>query len=378
MAAEAGAGAPQRFLSLDALRGFAAIAVALYHYHPAFLPGAYLAVDFFFALSGFVLVNSYRHRFEAGLTAWHFIRIRMIRMYPLHLAGVAIGVCFAMQRVIRHAPDHMKLAEFLSALLLNPLMLPSPLSTSLFPLNFPAWSLFFEMLSNIAMALILIRLRLRTLLTIALAAAVVLVVVASMVPGAAGVERVAKSGLEGGADWVTFQIGLARVAFSFTVGMVLAMLPVAVMRGQSVWALPCCALLLILLGLPVGGETRLAYDLGVVCIASPLLIYVCSRFEPPRLFARVAHVVGDISFPLYATHGTLAMLFRSVETKAHLVAGALAPVYLGAALALGWVCYRWVDKPARRFLGRQGGVMTPSALSKAPDGVVSSPLTVTR
>jgi peptidoglycan/LPS O-acetylase OafA/YrhL len=341
-----------RFLTLDALRGFAAMAVALFHYHKPFMPGGYLAVDFFFALSGFVLVHSYAHRFEQGLTPSRFIRMRFIRLYPLHLVGVAIGMFFALQRVLRHVPGHMGPGEVIAAILLNPLMLPSPLSQELFPLNDPAWSLFFEMLSNIAMAVALIRLRLRGLLLVAAGAGAALLLAASLTAYQPDSLGIAKSAVDGGNMWASFHIGLCRTAFSFSLGMALARMPTAAIRPARAWALPFCLALLALLALGVGADIRLAYDLAVVFIASPLLILAGSRFEPGRLFAPAARFVGDVSFALYATHLPVAMAFLGLERRLHTPEGALAPLFLATALALAAACNRWVDKPARRSLSR--------------------------
>src|SRR5215510_8290030 len=85
-----------RFLVLDGLRGVAAFAVILDHVSSttlrAWLPGRYLAVDFFFVLSGFVLAHAYSARLACGMTAAGFMKIRLIRLYPLYLLGLALGL----------------------------------------------------------------------------------------------------------------------------------------------------------------------------------------------------------------------------------------------------------------------------------------------
>ena len=76
------------FLELDAMRGVAAICVMLYHYSPFLsaskvLPSAYLAVDMFFLLSGFIIAHAYRARLLAGMSLGKFAVVRIIRLYPL-------------------------------------------------------------------------------------------------------------------------------------------------------------------------------------------------------------------------------------------------------------------------------------------------------
>src|SRR5262245_14845562 len=83
-----------RLETLDAMRGVAAIVVVTFHLG-SLLPGAttegYLAVDFFFALSGYVLARTYDARLEHGMESLDFIRRRIIRLYPLYLIGFSLG-----------------------------------------------------------------------------------------------------------------------------------------------------------------------------------------------------------------------------------------------------------------------------------------------
>lgn len=69
---------PGRYVTLDALRGVAALLVVWYHYNLNIgglgLRFGYLAVDLFFILSGFVLAKSYDPRFQAGRTSLGFSR----------------------------------------------------------------------------------------------------------------------------------------------------------------------------------------------------------------------------------------------------------------------------------------------------------------
>ena len=87
------------FITLDGLRGVAALAVATRHApflwqagHPTgFLYESYLSVDFFFVLSGFVLAYAYDERFRTGMSARQFMSARLIRLYPLYLFAFLIS-----------------------------------------------------------------------------------------------------------------------------------------------------------------------------------------------------------------------------------------------------------------------------------------------
>src|SRR3954453_14099780 len=85
------------FHSLDAARGVAAIAVVVYHSHLLFgaqwFQSGFLAVDFFFGLSGFVIAHAYGSRLTTGrMTTREFMRARFIRLYPLYLLALALIV----------------------------------------------------------------------------------------------------------------------------------------------------------------------------------------------------------------------------------------------------------------------------------------------
>ena len=147
-----------RFLLLDALRGIAAVLVARFHV-PVFLqevlhfPNAYMAVDLFFCLSGFVIAFSYEQRLREHLSAKNFFIARLIRLYPLYILGSIIGIpnMLGRFRFLPHASH--SLWELALALAPAPFMLPNLLSLRVtdqtFPLDLPAWSLFFELVANI-------------------------------------------------------------------------------------------------------------------------------------------------------------------------------------------------------------------------------------
>jgi len=86
----------ERLHGLDALRGIAALVVLAFHIgliyglEPIFLNG-WLAVDFFFALSGYVLARTYEGRLHKTIGAWQFSKKRFFRFWPVVLFGGAIG-----------------------------------------------------------------------------------------------------------------------------------------------------------------------------------------------------------------------------------------------------------------------------------------------
>lgn len=203
-----------RYVTLDGMRGLAAIAVALFHFDIFLMPHGYVAVDFFFVLSGFVLYRSYLPKFREGLGVGRFMLQRFARLYPLFLLGLMLGLAVALQQIWTTAPHAPSSGDLATTMLFNGLMLPSPAGLPYYPLNVPSWSLFFEIVANLALIVLIFRLP-----RVALAAICVIAAV-GMVPiildnGSGNI----------GALWGEHGIALMRTAFSFTLGVIIAMLP---------------------------------------------------------------------------------------------------------------------------------------------------------
>src|ERR1700722_5480026 len=161
----------QHFEVLDGLRGSAAFLIVIFHVFNysfgfrgpfALVHHAYLAVDFFFALSGFVVAYAYDDRWTR-MSVLQFFRIRLIRLHPLVLVGATLGLLGYLFDPFSKATNHTNAPMLLLAYITSLLLLPSPpvggRHNETQALNGPAWSLMQEYLGNIAYALILHRLR---------------------------------------------------------------------------------------------------------------------------------------------------------------------------------------------------------------------------
>src|SRR5262249_10538174 len=139
-------------------------------------PLAFLAVDLFFVLSGFVLSLNYDRRLAEGMTGVAFMRLRMIRLLPLLVVGTlaAVVASSVMQS------GQLRSGEAAVSSVLAILAIPTPPVTQslvLFPLNPPFWSLFFELwIANLMFALLWNRLRGATLWSVIAIGAVGLLV----------------------------------------------------------------------------------------------------------------------------------------------------------------------------------------------------------
>ncbi len=136
----------QHFHILDGLRGIAALAVVVFHFMEWIIPDftqnfighGFLAVDFFFCLSGFVIAYAYDKRLpQMGIRA--FFTSRLIRLHPLVIIGTLLGLLglfldpFA-DHASAHSPGNIALI-FVCALLMIPLPVMEERFFNLFSLN---------------------------------------------------------------------------------------------------------------------------------------------------------------------------------------------------------------------------------------------------
>ena len=366
---------------LDGLRGVAALMVIVYHVFECFdwtpLPHGYLAVDFFFVLSGFVIGYAYDSRWKDGLTIGHFFKRRLIRLHPMVVIGAILGaICFIVQGSVRWDGTHVSTGWVMVAMLLSMFMLPLYPGTAadvrgngeMFPLNGPSWSLFFEYIGNILYALLLRRLPTRwlTLLTVISGSCLIYIAVHD------GYLGVGWSMVDNGL-WT----GLVRMLFPYTIGMLMARVFQPVKRVSGVFWI--CGLLIFLVGcLPlVFGDLQPwqngLYDALCVIAVFPCLVWLgASQLSVSTLTRHVSHNLGELSYPLYAVHYPLMYLFYAhIGFDGNLVpiskmsdVWPVAIILPVACIMLAWLCWRFYDRPLRRYL-MKASMITQHKASKA-------------
>lgn len=366
------------FEALDGLRGVAALLVVFHHVFEGFafaeavngvgdgvigvLNHGYLAVDFFFLLSGFVISYAYDSRWGCGLSPGGFFCRRLVRLHPMVVLASVVGIAaFLAQGGVRWDGSAVPVSWVMLALLATMLMVPalpgSPAEVrgngEMFPLNGPAWSLFFEYVGNVVYALVVRRLPTRALAVVALALGVALVWMA--------VGDVAQMGMFGVGwtlDGLNFWCGLVRMLFPYTFGMLLArrFRPVRV-RGAFVIVSAVMASLFAVPCLPQSGGVNWNGVFEAVCIVVvfPVLLWLGASERPvgPRRSA-LYRLLGDVSYPLYIVHYPLFYLFYAwlVRSGTYSLAGALwqSAAVVGGSLVLAWLALRFYDVPVRRWL----------------------------
>ncbi|RYD98536.1 MAG: acyltransferase [Sphingomonadales bacterium] len=334
-----------RLHTIDGMRGIAALFVMIGHISaflmPFGLPRYWLAVDLFFLISGYVLGRVYEPRFREGMTAKAFMLARYIRLYPLYLVAILLAI-FGEGITLLMGMGKFGAGDFTVTALTGAVMLPSPTwrtSDLLFPLNFPAWSLFFELVVNLVFVLAWRRLSAPILWAIVLACGI-------------GVAVAMLSGeVNGGTAWSKFWWGFPRVGFSFFLGVLMQRWPRAPDTISAKAWIPLLALVAIFLVDPPHG---LWFDALMVLVGFPLIVWFGAGIAPRTIIALA--ILGDISFGVYVLHVPILALFWKVILFRGLTPLSMTP-WIGFVLALvvcaaAYALNRHYDIPARRWLGR--------------------------
>lgn len=331
----------KNYETLNAMRGVAAVSVVLYHavnlLHIQIFPRGYLAVDLFFMLSGFVIAHAYDNRIAGGLGWREFAKIRIIRFYPLYLAGILLGTVRELALILTHNHYAFTTAQLGIAIATALLFLPFPTKErnyNLFSMNIPSWSLMYELLINVAYAMLFHKLSNRALsIIIALSGSALVALIFRF--GSANLGALSTDAIG----------GIARTIFSFSAGLLIYRLNI---RTREVPA----ALLLIVLTLCFMAPEFFGYyyDLLFILILSPALVITGASTEPSPAALKTFIYLGVISFPIYAVHRPLLELGAAAATLAHLP----GPV-VGAACIIGLLILcpfldRWYDRPFRTVL----------------------------
>ncbi len=334
---------------LDALRGVAAFFVLWFHVFEAFCTSAidqrfnhaYLAVDFFFILSGYVIGYAYDDRWGRSMaclgsaagglkasvgggaaaggkvfTMWEFFKRRLRRLHPMVIVGAVLGVItFFIQGGVQWDGTKTALPMVAVAFVLTICMIPAIPGTGpeirgngeMFPLNGPTWSLFFEYIGNILYALVIHRLSTRVLAA--------LVAVSGTALAAFAMGNLSGSG-HIGVGWslldYNFLGGMLRMLFSYSAGLLISRVFTPCKIKGAFWI--CLLLLGIIFTMPhLGGKALWInglYDSICILVAFPVILCIgASGVVESERVARIYKYMGDVSYPVYIIHYPFMYLF---------------------------------------------------------------------
>lgn len=374
-----------RYDILDGLRGVAALIVVLYHvfndaksfyvwptpvsefYH------GFLGVDFFFILSGFVMGYAYDTRWkaplsspqggESGMTLWSFIKRRLIRLHPMVVMGVLVGlVAFIIQGCTKWDGTTVTTEALMLVTLLGLFMIPSPTSlevrgyTEAFPLNGPHWSMFFEYIGSLLYGLMLHRLPTKWL-RVWVACGIVSITAYALMREDGGIAYGWSS------EPMNLLGGALRMLYAYPMGLLMARMfrernPKPVHGHVFLF---CSLALMALMALPSLGNKDLNTIYQLVCLLSffPALIWYGARGAVSGWRQRVVSFLGRLSYPLYAVHYPFVYLFiyyigrdgHPYEAYSHPWVPLLITV--AASFVAATLCLLFYDEPLRRWLNRK-------------------------
>jgi peptidoglycan/LPS O-acetylase OafA/YrhL len=351
----------EHFEVLDGLRGSAAFLIVVFHVfnYTFFFRGpfalvhhAYLAVDFFFALSGFVVAYAYDDRWTK-MSIVQFFRTRLIRLHPLVLVGATLGLLGYVLDPFSKMSNHTALPMLVLAYVTSLLLLPSPpvggRHNESQALNGPAWSLMQEYLGNIVYAVILRRLRAVTLGIIFGVSGLCLVWVAN-----------SKGSLDGGWDYPNIWMAPLRLTVSFVMGLWLYRIHDRI-RLPKMGLLVLSILLVVCFQMPVFpkvGEFSMngLYDTACVLFLFPFIILCGAHSKAGSGMINLCKFSGRLSYPLYITHIPFVYVLAGFAWTTHpSLSVKLTWIFLliPFQVTVAWLALKFFDEPVRAWLTRR-------------------------
>jgi peptidoglycan/LPS O-acetylase OafA/YrhL len=350
-----------KFVTLDGLRGLAALVVMIFHFqdHTELMGGwapfkaGWLAVDFFFVLSGFVIAHAYARRFSAGMSMVKFVAARLIRLAPMYLFGTALSVAYAAMLRWKHyyshpEPSKMFILDIFLAVFAIPILQPGK---AFYPFNFPAWSLIYELIANVAY-----RLGFRRLSGYVIVCLVVLSYLATFIQFKTAGPRVGIG---------HFAPDLVRVIYGFFAGVLVYQLW---SRSTFRPRVPAWTLVIVILVLLI--DKRLEH---FSVAAFPVLVYLGASAGFTRLTGRVFIVLGELSFGIYMIHNAMIQCAVMMVDRFHGASALNWSPFAGVIAALGviflaFASYHIYDVPVRSWMMRLLQ-QRPSSKSIVADGL---------
>ena len=372
-----------RYEILDGLRGVAALLVVAFHLFETYYHGSpdqpvnhgYLAVDFFFVLSGFVIGYAYDDRWDR-MTVWSFFKRRLIRLHPMVIFGTLFGALMFYFGGCNEFPQISQTPWWavLLVMLLCFTMIPLPNTMDIRgwgetnPLNGPAWSLQWEYIANILYALVIRRLSKVALgACVAVFAALTIILCLNIdVTGLLEARNWASYTVVGG--WSTtpdqLQVGLTRLLYPFFCGLLISRLGKLIKVKAGFW---WCSLAIVVLlcmpwmGLGTEGDSRWTnglYEVVCILVAFPLIVAVgAGSSVTGSKSSAINKFLGEISYPIYITHYPLIYM-QMAWANNHPDAPLATHIFVAVstfllAILVAYGAYRLCDLPVREWLKKK-------------------------
>lgn len=376
---------------LDGLRGVAALTVVCFHLFESYggranvIGHGYLAVDFFFALSGFVIGYAYDDRWNS-MSTWGFFKRRLVRLHPMVILAATLAMLFyyftdgvpAFHIVSETAPWVL-----FGVFLWQCLMIPLPQAwdirgyAEVSSLGGTFWTLHYEYFANFIYALFVRRFNKLGLWIFVLICAVFSFCLANQIDilGLWG-HRWARYSVNSGFSLTVSEVSVAmtRMLYPFFAGLLVSRMGWLIrVKGGFWW---CSLLVVLLLAIPPVGvndahfdfQTRTMivgendtmwmnglYESLVILILFPLIVSMGAGSKVTgKKSSAICKFLGELSYPLYITHFSLVYIQQSwVATHKDSTLAQHTFVFVAVlilSIAQAYACLKLYDLPVREWL----------------------------
>jgi len=340
------------YLILDGLRGVAAELVAVFHIVEAHYPvlvehpihHGYLAVDFFFLLSGFVVGYAYDDRWHQ-MGVWHFFKVRLVRLHPMVVFAVMLGTLGFIVDPFTNGMSHHSFAYLMLSMVVALTLLPSPDVRGwgeTHSLVGPCWSLLQEYIGNVIYAVWIRKASKRLLWMVVLTCAAALLAMAHY-----------RNDVATGWSYQSFGFAVVRMMFPFFAGLLLyrskKMLKIPFAFGVST------LLLLAIFFMPVFKYNGL-FEAACIIIAFPLVVLIGASGTVGKFTKRTCTFLGSISYPIYIIHYPFMYLYIAWIAKDQPTAKEYLPIAIPLALffiGFAYLVFKLYDEPVRIWLKKK-------------------------
>ena len=333
-----------RFRVLDLYRFFAAVLVMAYHYLASFnahFHGASPYVDFFFMLSGFVIMRGYANRMSTREAFSNFLYARFARLYPLYFATTTVWVVLAaLASVGAFHPEHA--IQFSASEVIQQYLLSHAWGTTqALNLNGPSWSISAEWAVYLLFPLfIMLRRRFGDTALLALAITAIF-----------GLEMVNHVWFPKTRSWLewTYDFGAVRAVPNFLIGMWLSTVTGWGVRLKALGVK--AGLLLFALSVPLN-LIEAPTVVVLLDLAATLYFTACGELRQEGAWLADPRLVcfGDASYAIYMLHTLTLSIFATALRPLLHEAWPTMPVIMILTIAVGLLSYAAFERPAQTWL----------------------------
>ena len=371
----------QRYEILDGLRGVAALMVIIFHFFELYSFGnpskqiinhGYLAVDFFYVLSGFVLGYAYDDRWDK-MSYWDFYKRRLIRLHPMVIAGSLLGMCYFFLGECINSPniESVNPLYFFLTIIMSILMIPCPAQMDIRgwgetnSFNGPNWTLTYEYIVNILYSLIFRRLHTIIIGILTLASALLLVNLTCNfdIFNVMNERESNKYTVIGGWSLTSCElcVGFTRLFYPYFAGYLVYRLKLKIRIPYSF--IICSIILITFLSMPRLEKEGYPifngiYEAIVIILIFPLVIIIgAGDTTKNEILTKICKFIGELSYPIYITHYPIIYM-NSAWTSFHMKDSLFNKIMIsiGSFCIMVFNAYSLIelyDKPVRKWLANK-------------------------